>query len=81
VHPGDAFLTSGEVAEVLHVSSKTILRWADEGRIPFTMTPGGQRRFRRHDVDSTSDQMIFPRAPITLPDGGTETAHFTPHTE
>ena len=45
------YLTPGEVARALHVSPKTIIRWANEGRIPCTMTLGGHRRFRRADVD------------------------------
>ena len=45
------YLTPGEVARALHVSPKTIIRWANEGRIPCTMTLGGHRRFRRPDVE------------------------------
>lgn len=45
------YLTPGEVARALHVSPKTIIRWANEGRIPCTMTLGGHRRFRRADVE------------------------------
>ena len=45
------YLTPGEVARALHVSPKTIIRWANEGRIPCTMTLGGHRRFRRDDIE------------------------------
>lgn len=45
------YLTPGEVAEAFHVSPKTIIRWANDGRIPCTMTLGGHRRFRRADVE------------------------------
>ena len=46
------YLTPGEVARALHVSPKTIIRWANEGRIPYTMTLGGHRRFQRADVEA-----------------------------
>ena len=45
------YLTPGEVARALRVSPKTIVRWANDGRLPCTMTLGGHRRFRRADVD------------------------------
>ena len=45
------YLTPGEVARALHVSPKTIIRWANEGRIPYMVTLGGHRRFRRADVE------------------------------
>jgi len=35
----------------MHVSAKTIIRWANEGRIAHTLTLGGHRRFLRADVD------------------------------
>jgi excisionase family DNA binding protein len=39
------FLAAGEVAELLHVSPKTISRWANEKKLPFVRTIGGHRRF------------------------------------
>jgi len=45
------YLTPGEVARALHVSPKTVVRWANEGRIPYMVTLGGHRRFRRSDVE------------------------------
>ena len=46
------YLTPGEAARALHVSPKTVIRWAKEGRIPYMVTLGGHRRFRRSDVES-----------------------------
>ncbi len=38
-------LTVKEAAELLGVSTKTIRRWEEEGKITATRTPGGHRRF------------------------------------
>lgn len=42
---GNRFLQAGEVAEILHVSAKTIARWSNEGKLPFVRTIGGHRRY------------------------------------
>ena len=39
------YLRTAEVARLLHVSPKTISRWAKEEKLPFVMTLGGHRRF------------------------------------
>ena len=39
------------MARALHVSPKTIIRWANDGLIPCVMTLGGHRRFLRKDID------------------------------
>ena len=58
------FLTPGEVARLLHVSSKTVNRWANERRLPCVMTLGGHRRFARADVEEAVRRMqdLLPRA-------------------
>lgn len=43
-------LSSGEVARLFGVNSKTVTRWAKQGRIKFFTTPGGHFRFYRDDV-------------------------------
>jgi excisionase family DNA binding protein len=48
----EEFLTPGQVARILHVSPQTVNRWANEGRLPCTLTLGGHHRFRRADVDA-----------------------------
>jgi excisionase family DNA binding protein len=45
------YLTPGQVARMLHVSPKTVDRWADQGRIGCIVTLGGHRRFARGDVE------------------------------
>lgn len=45
-------ITTQQAAELLGVTPSTIKRWADEGRIPFTKTRGGHRRFERKELTS-----------------------------
>ena len=40
----ESFLHSSQVADILHVSPKTIARWATDGRLPCQRTLGGHRR-------------------------------------
>ncbi len=44
------WLTLGEAAKQLHIHPTTLRRWADEGQIPFMLTPGGHRRFAASDI-------------------------------
>jgi excisionase family DNA binding protein len=41
----EPFLFTSQVADLLHVSPKTIARWAKQGRLPFQRTLGGHRRY------------------------------------
>jgi len=41
----EIYLRSSEVAYLLHVSPKTVSRWAKEGKLPYRRTLGGHRRF------------------------------------
>ena len=40
-----SYLRTAEVADLLHVSPKTVSRWAKEGKLPFLRTLGGHRRY------------------------------------
>jgi excisionase family DNA binding protein len=51
------YLTPGQVARMLHVSPKTVDRWADQGRIGCIVTLGGHRRFARGDVEEVVEAM------------------------
>ncbi len=42
-----ALLSRSEVARLFHVSPITIGRWADQGKLPYELTLGGQRRYPR----------------------------------
>lgn len=55
--PKSEYLTPGEVARMLHVSPKTVNRWAHEGRIACIVTLGGHRRFQRDEVERIASQM------------------------
>ena len=45
------YLRVAEVAELFHVSTKTVVRWASEGKLPHVLTLGGHRRFPRADIE------------------------------
>lgn len=44
------YLKTSEVARMLHVSPKTVSRWAKEEKIPHVRTLGGHRRFPADDI-------------------------------
>jgi len=50
------WLTLGQAAKFLGVAQSTLRKWSDQGRIPAFYTPGGHRRFRRHDLQSFVDR-------------------------
>ena len=45
-----SYLHTAEVADLLHVSPKTVSRWAKEGRLPFLKTLGGHRRYPEAEI-------------------------------
>ncbi len=45
--PTKAFLSRSEVARLFHVSPITVARWATQGKLPYELTLGGQRRYPR----------------------------------
>lgn len=52
----DDLLTSGEVAQIWRVDTKTVSRWANAGLITGLQTPGGTWRFRRADIEGAGDE-------------------------
>jgi excisionase family DNA binding protein len=50
MEPLRELLTTREAAGVLHVSSRTVTRWADRGRLRSLRTLGGHRRYFEPDV-------------------------------
>ncbi len=55
-----SYLRTAEVAAILHVSPKTITRWAKEGRLPHSRTLGGHRRYSAEDIQSIADDLVRP---------------------
>jgi excisionase family DNA binding protein len=49
-HDDDEYIRTAEAAKILHVSAKTVSRWAKDGKIPHVVTLGGHRRFPRAAV-------------------------------
>lgn len=45
-------LRLAEAATMLGVHPETLRRWADEGKVAFARTPGGERRFAAEDIDA-----------------------------
>ncbi len=44
------FLRPGEVAAIFGVQPRTVVRWAQDGRLPSIRTPGGHTRFHADAV-------------------------------
>jgi predicted site-specific integrase-resolvase len=42
-----ALFSRSEVARLFHVSPITVTRWAEQGKLPYQLTLGGQRRYPR----------------------------------
>ena len=59
VHPSEKFLRTSDVARMLHVSPKTVSRWAKEGRLPYLATLGGHRRFPLEEIEKLRGQLTY----------------------
>lgn len=51
------YLRTFEVAEILHVSPKTITRWAKDGKLPFRRTLGGHRRYPEAEIRALAQEL------------------------
>ena len=51
------YLHTAEVADILHVSPKTVARWAKEGKLPFLRTLGGHRRYPAAEIRQLADEL------------------------
>ncbi len=45
-----SYIKTAQVAQILRVSSKTVSRWAREGKLPHLVTLGGHRRFPEKEI-------------------------------
>jgi excisionase family DNA binding protein len=57
------WLTLSEASKQLRIHPATLRRWADEGKIPFMLTPGGHRRFAASDITHLSIRRQRVRRP------------------
>ena len=48
---------TAEVADILHVSPKTVSRWAKEGKLPFLRTLGGHRRYPAVEIRQLAEEL------------------------
>jgi excisionase family DNA binding protein len=53
------YLRTAEVADLLHVSPKTVSRWATEGKLPFLRTLGAHRRYPEAQVLALRDKLTY----------------------
>ena len=51
------YLKAADAARILHVSPKTVSRWAKEGRVPHIVTLGGHRRFPRREIEELARKL------------------------
>ena len=51
----EGYLLTHQVAAILHVSPKTVSRWAKEGRLPYIKTLGGHRRYPESKIRAIVD--------------------------
>jgi excisionase family DNA binding protein len=66
----DRLLTARAVAELLDVSSETVLRWARRGELPAIKLPGGAIRFREDELEAwLSERATTVRGVVTHPAG------------
>ncbi len=77
------WLTLREASELLGVHPSTLRRWSDEGKIPFTRTPGGHRRFHRQTLEAylqrQEAELPSSSAPPAPPDTQPWSAAFDEH--
>jgi excisionase family DNA binding protein len=55
-------VTARSVAELLGVSTETVLRWTRRGELPAVRLPGGAIRYRPNDLDEWLEQRTTTRA-------------------
>ena len=55
-----AYVRTAEAAAILHVSPKTITRWAKEGKLPHSRTLGGHRRYPANVIRKLAEELVEP---------------------
>ena len=57
--PARAWLRAAEAAALLHVSPKTISRWAKDGRLAHRRTLGGHRRYDPQQIEALVHALTY----------------------
>jgi excisionase family DNA binding protein len=57
IAPQPAYLKTAQVADILHVSPKTVSRWAKEGKLPHLRTLGGHRRYPEGEIQALAARL------------------------
>jgi excisionase family DNA binding protein len=58
-----SWLRAAEVAGRLHVSPRTVARWAKDGRLPYRRTLGGHRRYDPQQIEALVDARTYRSQP------------------
>jgi excisionase family DNA binding protein len=61
--PARAWLRAAEVAARLHVSPRTVARWAKDGRLPARRTLGGHRRYDPQQIEALVRALTYRPQP------------------
>ncbi len=51
------YLAAQEVADIFHVSPKTVSRWAKQGKLPCMRTLGGHRRYPADQIEALAKEL------------------------
>jgi hypothetical protein len=65
--PEDTMMEPAAVARAFKVDPKTVTRWAKTGRLGFTRTMGGHRRYRSDDIIELLLALDVEAAPPAVP--------------
>ena len=57
--PSPTWLNASQAAARLHVSPKTVSRWASQGRLQHRRTLGGHRRFDPEPIDALVNALTY----------------------
>jgi excisionase family DNA binding protein len=52
------YLRTADVARVLHVSTKTVSRWANDKKLPYMRTLGGHRRYPAQAIRQLAEGLV-----------------------
>jgi excisionase family DNA binding protein len=58
---GDNWLSTGQVAKKLGVSTRTVIRYAEAGKLSYVRTIGNQRRFSEREIDRVTQSLAHER--------------------